>query len=316
MKPALSVLIFTVSSGAGYGLFMWMFACHLIMGTNVDLRELIITGFIGLVLVTLGLLSSTLHLANPKNAWRAFNRFRTSWLSREGVFAVLFYPLVLGYALLVWLSQGQLTVFAQLLAAVSLLIALVTVICTGMIYASLKPIRQWHNPLTTPLYVLFSLMSGGLLFTLVYSAFHGAALSSTFLIGFLVMCAVAAVTKFAYFISIGKPDGATISSATGLATNSQAQVRLLDAGHNAETFLTKEFVYDTNALKLVQLRRLMALFAFALPSVLAVVSFYTHQSAWLYLAMVSVFGGLLLERWLFFAEARHVVRLYHGDQRT
>jgi DMSO reductase anchor subunit len=26
--------------------------------------------------------------------------------------------------------------------------------------------------------------------------------------------------------------------------------------------------------------------------------------------------GLLIERWLFFAEARHTVRLYHGDPRT
>jgi DMSO reductase anchor subunit len=34
------------------------------------------------------------------------------------------------------------------------------------------------------------------------------------------------------------------------------------------------------------------------------------------LATVLTIGGLLIERWLFFAEARHVVRLYHGDQRT
>lgn len=36
----------------------------------------------------------------------------------------------------------------------------------------------------------------------------------------------------------------------------------------------------------------------------------------LVVAWVIMMAGLLLERWLFFAEARHVVRLYQGDQRT
>ena len=34
------------------------------------------------------------------------------------------------------------------------------------------------------------------------------------------------------------------------------------------------------------------------------------------LAWLIMMAGLLLERWLFFAEARHVVRLYQGEQRT
>ena len=46
--------------------------------------------------MSLGLLSSVLHLANPKNAWRSFSRFRTSWLSREAVFAGRLTPVVLG----------------------------------------------------------------------------------------------------------------------------------------------------------------------------------------------------------------------------
>ena len=32
-------------------------------------------------------------------------------------------------------------------------------------------------------------------------------------------------------------------------------------------------------------------------------------------SLVSVFAGLVAERWLFFAEARHVVNLFHGAQR-
>jgi DMSO reductase anchor subunit len=33
-------------------------------------------------------------------------------------------------------------------------------------------------------------------------------------------------------------------------------------------------------------------------------------------AAVSCVAGLLAERWLFFAEARHVVRLYHGARQV
>ncbi|MGI9288513.1 MAG: dimethyl sulfoxide reductase anchor subunit family protein, partial [Pseudomonadales bacterium] len=139
MKPAFSVLVFTVTSGAGYGLFVWMVLLQLIGGETVEVTELIWGGLLGIILVTVGLLSSTLHLANPKNAWRAFNRFKTSWLSREGVFALLFYPLILGYALLLWLNDGNMSIPAKLLGILAIAVALTTVVCTGMIYASLKP---------------------------------------------------------------------------------------------------------------------------------------------------------------------------------
>lgn len=321
MNPAFSVLIFTVSSGAGYGFFMWMMA-HQLLERSVLLNELIIGGVIGLALVTLGLLSSTLHLANPKNAWRAFNRFRTSWLSREGVFAVLFYPLVLGYALVVWLGSPQSlasmtdqSIVATILACAVIMLAVITVICTGMIYASLKPIRQWHNHLTTPLYVLFSLMSGGLLFNALQYWFHSE-LNGQYISAFLLIAAIAAITKFAYFLHIGKPDGATINSATSLGTQSQAQVRLLDVGHTADTFLTKEFVFDAGAVKLMRLRRIMQLLVFIIPmALMLVVAYYGHEQL-VFIALVSAMLGLFVERWLFFAEARHVVRLYHGDSRT
>lgn len=312
MKPAFSVLIFTVCSGAGYGLIMWMLGMQMLSNNPVDTTELFIGGAIGLFLVTLGLLSSTLHLANPKNAWRAFNRFRTSWLSREGVFAVLLYPLFLGYVLTLWLNQGSLNSIATLLGVVSLVIALLTVFSTGMIYASLKPIRQWHNPLTTPLYILFSLMSGSLLYALLSLGVSGEFPLPT-LWHFAILVGLSGVTKLIYFIVIGKPDGATINTATGF---SQAQVRLLDAGHNADTFLTKEFVFNPDALKLVRYRRIMFVLAFILPLLLIACALYLNLTFLAYGAIASVFAGLLLERWLFFAEARHVVRLYHGDQRT
>lgn len=312
MKPAFSVLFFTVTSGIGYGLIMWLVIMQLVTGHVGELTNFLIVGFIGLTLATLGLLSSSLHLANPKNAWRAFSRFRTSWLSREGVFAVAYYPIISAYAFLIYSKAGELVLFAKVVGAVSILIALLTVICTGMIYASLKPIRQWHNPLVTPLYVLFSIMSGALAYSLLSLVLEGS-LSVVVTRAFLVILIIAFIVKMLYFKSIGKPEGSTISSATGF---SQAQVRLLDAGHNADTFLTKEFVFDAGAVKLLRLRWLMIILSFALPLALMVAAYYVKVAPAAYLAMISLYVGLFVERWLFFAEARHVVRLYHGDQRT
>ena len=321
MKPAFSVLIFTVTSGAGYGLLLWMLFWQLSSGETVEMPELIGAGLLGLVLVTVGLLSSTLHLANPKNAWRAFNRFRTSWLSREGVFALFFYPVFLIYAYLVWSQQGEITTMAMIAGVIAMIITVLVNISTGMIYASLKPIRQWHNPLTTPIYILFSLMSGALVYLALNAVTHGH-ISYDLTHGFLILGAITLIAKWRYFASIGKPAGATINTATSLggentqAGQSQAGVRLLDAGHSADTFLTNEFGYDPGAMKLLKLRKLMWLLTFIIPSIIIVLAANYQFNAGAFLALAICLVGLLIERWLFFAEARHVVRLYHGDQCT
>ena len=93
MRPALSVIFFTVLSGAGLGLFA-LIALVQIAGASSALIPImhLWAGGLALVLVAAGLVSSTLHLANPKNAWRAVTRVRTSWLSREGVLALIFFP--------------------------------------------------------------------------------------------------------------------------------------------------------------------------------------------------------------------------------
>ena len=63
MHPALSIIFFTVVSGAGYGLFMLTAAAGLIDGLispSLGAQAVLIA----LIMVTVGLLSSSLHLAN------------------------------------------------------------------------------------------------------------------------------------------------------------------------------------------------------------------------------------------------------------
>jgi len=89
MHPAKSVIYFTTATGAGYGLFIWL----AVMATHGHLPATSLFGFVALAisfgLIVTGLLSSTLHLGHPERAWRAMSQWRSSWLSREGVMAIL-----------------------------------------------------------------------------------------------------------------------------------------------------------------------------------------------------------------------------------
>src|SRR5712675_1241340 len=90
MHPAFSVIFFTTMSGAGYGLWFWL---GMATATHSPLPRptALIVLAIGLLMTSLGLLSSTLHLGQPLRAWRAFSQWRSSWLSREGVMSVITY---------------------------------------------------------------------------------------------------------------------------------------------------------------------------------------------------------------------------------
>lgn len=310
MHPALSVIFFTVTAGAGYGVLFLLGisrAAGLTPGISPD--QLTAMGLVGLALVTAGLVSSTFHLANPKNAWRSFTRFKTSWLSREAVFAVLFYPVCL-----LWLScewfLGNTTV-TMVLGGLSALLAIVVLACTAMIYASLKTIRQWNTALTPLSFILLGLLPGSLILALMLDQ-QGIASEPMQRITMVVLV-TAALVKTIYFYWLGQPSGPSINTALGFT---RATVRLLDVGHSSDTFHTKEFGYRVAKVKLIWLRAICMVFAFVLPFIL-LAGFRGHSDPgiWL-LAALSSYLGVFVERWLFFAEARHVVNLYHGLQRA
>ncbi|WP_440997871.1 dimethyl sulfoxide reductase anchor subunit family protein [Arhodomonas sp. SL1] len=314
MHPALSVIVFTVLSGAGFGLVM-LAALTALLPSLLPITggERLAAGVLGTVLATAGLMASTLHLANPKNAWRAFFRFRTSWLSREAVFSVLFYPCVA-----VWLGGawwfGEATALIWLAAALALVLAFATVFATGMIYASLRAIPNWHSPLVPTNYLLLAFASGSLLLLALQAVMRGEAPSQSMITLTLVLLAAAALGKTVYFYWIGSPQGPSINTATGMT---QGQVRLLHTGQSSEnTFLDKEFRFQVAAQRLRWLRLAAAALGFALPLVLVATLLGGGEVVPVLLAVPVALVGLAIERWLFFAEARHVVNLFYGEQRV
>lgn len=315
MKPAFSLIVFTVASGTGLGLLLWVLYAQASAG--LDPRGP--AGVAAALLITAGLLASTAHLANPRNAWRAFSRFGSSWLSREGVLAVLLYPVAL---LHLWVSAQVPATSSGLSTLTGLLLgvlAIAVVLSTAMIYACLKTVPRWRTWHTPARFLALALAAG--LFcarALEPAAFVTPGLTTLAMLLVLLVLAIDALQtlKFSSYRL------ATANDALGV----QGRVRLFDVGHSQRTFLTDEFGFVLARDK-ARLLRLLAWVLWAgvpVPLLLAAaaagsaaVSAAGSGSALgpvlAVLAAVSFVAGTLVERWLFYAQAEHVVRLYHGQ---
>jgi sulfite dehydrogenase (quinone) subunit SoeC len=310
MHPALSIIVFTVSSGLGYGLLA-------LTGILTAMHQLpddhwfgTAAATVALTGVTLGLISSTLHLGHPERAWRALSQWRSSWLSREGVAALAaFVPGGLLWLMFLLDARGE--TLRALLCLASAAFALGTVACTAMIYASLKPIRQWHNPLVLPGYLALALMTGALWLAALASLWPGDARLVVAIA--LAATALAAAVKLGYWVAIDRDRGrSSIESATGLGKG--GTVRLFEAPHTSENYLLKEMGFRIARKHARRLRRLALSGGFALPVLLLAAALAWSAAAPLAAILAAVLGtaGALLERWLFFAEATHTVTLYYG----
>lgn len=311
MDPAYSVILFTSSSGAGYGLIAWLTFMQL---SNIwQLRPVVgfIACLVALVLITTGLLSSTFHLGHPERSWRAMSQWRSSWLSREGIFAILTYPAALVFtAAFVWeeVTYQMMTVAA----AVTLVLSLITVFSTGMIYASLKTIPRWNNRWVVPGYLALALSSGGLLFTLAL-AFSGEARQPT-LVFIMAVLLLAWTIKWAYWRFIDRQEPvSTTGTATGLGH--LGTVNQLEAPHTAENYLLKEMGFAVARKHAIKLRRMALNLGLLLPGIMLVLAGVSSGVAQLTLLAIALglgLAGTVVERWLFFAEARHAVTLFYG----
>ena len=313
MHPAYSIIFFTTASGAGYGLLalLCLFGA---LGLLPAERWLGLVGFaIAFLLITAGLVASSWHLGHPERAWRAFSQWRSSWLSREGVMAVVTY-IPSGLFAAAWVFAETTDGIWALLGLLSVLLAAITVCCTAMIYASLKTIRQWHNPLVLPGYLALALMSGSLWLNLLASLFGVG--SAGFLVLALVAIGLGAGIKLATWRrnADAKLD-LTTAQATGLTRF--GTVRQVEAPHSQANYLMREMGHQVARKHARKLRSLAVTFAFALPfglSLLALVAPAWLAGLAMLLAVASASFGLLIERWLFFAEAQHVVTLYYGAE--
>lgn len=313
MHPAASVIFFTTASGAGYGL-LFLLGIAAAAGIADPSRSFgVVALALSLGLITAGLISSTAHLGHPERAWRAMSQWRSSWLSREGVAAVLtFVPA--GLFAIGWVFLEEVRGIWGLFGVLSALGAIATVYCTGQIYGSLVTIRSWHNPLVVPGYLILGLYTGALLMATLTAGFGGSADMFTWLA--LISGILAGAIKLVYWGDIDRSKGpSTSGTATGLGD--LGRVRLFEAPTTSESYVMREMGYRIGRKHAEKLRKIALALGFAAPIALlliAVVAGGTMAVVPVMLAAVLGCIGVIVERWLFFAEAKHVVTLYHGAE--
>ncbi|MFW2589680.1 dimethyl sulfoxide reductase anchor subunit family protein [Sagittula sp. SSi028] len=285
MHPAPSLIAFTVLSGLGFGLMAWL---------GLDATPP--TGWVAFAFYAIafgcalaGLASSTRHLGRPERALKAFTQWRSSWLSREAWLACA--ALVvngLQAAGLVFLGQGH-----PVLGALGAGLALATVGATAMIYTQLKTVPRWHHWSTPLVFLAYAVTGGALLSGRVQIA--------------MVLLLASGVVQVVWWLAADsrvQRSPSTASTATGLA-----QPRVFAPPHTGENYLTREMMFVVARRHADKLRVIAVVLAAVVPA-LALLAPYPHVFG--LLAVLSHLAGVCTSRWLFFAEAEHVVGLYYG----
>ncbi|MGI9514862.1 MAG: dimethyl sulfoxide reductase anchor subunit family protein [Anderseniella sp.] len=311
MHPAYSVILFTTASGAGYGLLALLGLTGASHGSASDFWFGAVSMLVALGLITLGLLSSTFHLGHPERAWRAFSQWRSSWLSREGVLAVATYIPACLFGLL-WVLPDSNEILLMILGTLTAILAMITVVCTAMIYASLATIRAWRHWMVVPVYLIFSIATGAVLLFALASVFGRSGIPALGVIT-IVALVLAGVAKLVYWAGIDnmKPIY-TMGDATGLG----GDVRQWELPHTSENYIQSEMGFRVARKHARKLRIIVAGCLVAALLLVWAAFGLEGEAAPVFAVLAVVLSGIaaVVERWLFFAQAKHVVSLFYGEQ--
>lgn len=298
MHPALSVIIFTTFSGLGYGLFIWLTA-NILIGTPPANDQSVFAIVLSFMLVSIGLISSTVHLGHPERAWRAFSQWRTSWLSREGIMSILTYGPMVFIGGNIYLNLGFDALVIPM-AILGLLGSIITIFTTSMIYASLKAIPAWHNKWVIIGYQAYALANGGVAYIMVAGWQHYKVV--------IALLLVALGIKIMTWVHIDKHRGQyKREDALGLPDFGKASP--FEPAHSQKNYIQREMGYDLCPKRRALMRWVALGCGFIVPALLLYIGLPLAP-----LITLICIGGLMAERWLFFAEAEHVVRLYYDKE--
>jgi DMSO reductase anchor subunit len=321
MRPAFSVVFLTTLIGAGQGLFLALFTAQSYSLFDLlpkqDSASFYAPGSaLALLLLAAGLIASFFHLGRPERAWRSATQWRTSWLSREVIVLPAFMAIVFLYGaahffawrpVLVVLPSGLGIDFTILLGAVGTVLAFALFVCTGMIYACLRFLREWHTPLTVINYVLLGGASG---FTLAAAlAAEVAPEIAGFYAGWaMVITLIGLISRSAsLFRNARLKPKSTLQSAIGIK---HPRVVQKTQGAMGGSFNTREFFHGKQPGVLRQLKWFFLVTAFIAPIILLAL-LKSSLTGMAVAAFLVQYCGLIAERWFFFAQANHPQNLYY-----
>ena len=312
MQPAFSVLLLTTLLGAAQGLFVALYGASL--GAQLELLPQapdtfhVIGGLVSAVLLVAGLGASFFHLGRPERAWRAAAMWRTSWLSREVIALPIFTGLVLLYALAHHPLGSMLRPLAPWLGALGAAACVALFVCTGMIYACVRFLQEWASPLTVVNFVLLGCASG---FTLAapLAAVWSPGLAWLYGTTAIGLTAIAFIGRLALLARNARlRPRSTLATAIGIK---HPRIEQKAAGFLGGSFNTREFQHGRTRRFVRNMRTGFLVLAFPVPALLTFAGIEVGGIGWLAAAFVVQYGGLLAERWYFFAEANHPQNLYY-----
>ncbi len=323
MNPAFSVIFLTTLIGVGQGLFIALLSVQgyttaQFLPAQGD-QFYIVGSAIAMVFLILGLFASFFHLGHPERAWRAASMWRTSWLSREVIVLPMFMGAVVVYGVLHYIDLGgQTTVLEQSMTNKDIITLAVGIggvvacfalfICTGMIYACLKFLQEWHSPLTVINYTILGMASGFTLASLYASYIESELLH--FITGWAItLTIVGFITRIASLMRNHRIKyKSNLQTAIGVRhTNIQQKAM----GAMGGSFNTREFFHNKKATFIKSIKWIFLLMVFIIPIILLVIGYQQKTLSLFWAAFISQYIGLLAERWFFFAQARHPQNLYY-----
>ncbi len=296
MRPAFSVLFLTTLIGAGQGLFIALFFVELLAGSSLSATFFAGGSFLALVLLGLGGISSVFHLGHPERAWRAMTMWRTSWLAREGIALPAFMAVVFAWGVAHWMHSGH----TLAIGIIGVVLSLTLFVCTGMIYAAIKVLKEWSHPLTLVNFIMLGCASGTTL-AAAYAGFAAPDLMTPLAQAAFALTALALVTRAAsLWRNATLRPVSTLQSALGIR---HPRIVQKSQGAMGGSYNTREFFHGKSDAFVRGVLMTLVLGTFVLPLALVM--------SLPLLAFILQYAGLLAERWYFFAEAQHPQNLYY-----
>ncbi len=271
MRPAFSVLSFSTASGTGYGLLvlLGLFAS----GETIPSDRWFGLAALGMAFgaVTFGLVSWSIR---PERGFGAWSQWRTSWTSRAEILGIATY-VPGGLFAIGWIGYSEVGGIWRVSGLAATVLAGFAVYTACMIHATRHEVAAWCNRWTVPLCLALALFSGALWLQALLASFGRASPGSTLIV--VIALFLSFYLKRRYW-------------------------RFVDAVHAA----TPETGARLPREQAVRLRRYAFVLLFALPLVLSMAG--TEAASWTaalaaVAAALSGSAGLVIERWLFFAEA-------------
>ena len=208
----------------------------------------------------------------------------------------------------VTLPSGLVIDATDVLGFLGWLLAFALFVCTAMIYACLKFLREWHSPLTVINYILLGGASGFTLAT-CFAAVVAPGLTGFFGGWALIITLIGLVSRGASLLRNArlKPKS-TLQTAIGIKHPRIAQKSM---GFMGGSFNTREFFHGKSPALLRTVKWSFLLGAFVVPVILLAAGMTAASALLLLLAFVVQCAGLVAERWYFFAQANHPQNLYY-----